>query len=89
MKCPECGGSMSWVGSMARGGFKCLGCKPVPNAIMERYAQEMYAWHRKWCKAMQVVPINPMFCDCGHAEDSPYTEAQIIQKERAHYGEAT
>lgn len=82
---------MTWVGSMARGGFKCPGCQPVPNAIMERYAREVYSWHRGWCKSLQQVPAKYELCDCGHSDENPcpHTEAQIIQKERAHYGEAT
>lgn len=93
MRCKTCNAPMQWDGSFSRGGMVCRGCAPAKiNKILKRYELDVHVWHRIWCDAMRnrpkSSPVLASQCDCGHMKPSPYSEAEIEQRERAAYGDA-
>lgn len=64
------------------------------SPTMARYYREVDAWHRDWCRSRKMAntrkgqATDPQYCDCGHQQQTPYSEYEIGQRETATYGMA-
>lgn len=64
------------------------------SLVLAQYYSAVNSWHRDWCRSRKMaqgkgVKVDPQFCDCGFDQKTPYSEAEIEQREVANYGRPT
>jgi hypothetical protein len=65
------------------------------SRTLARYYRGVASFHRDWCWARKRVSArpgtrtDPQFCNCGFEQMTPYSPAEIEQRENAHYGRVT
>jgi len=65
------------------------------SRTLARYYRGVASFHRSWCRARTMIKArpgtktDPSFCNCGHDQLAPFTQAEIEKLELEEYGRIT